>query len=100
VLPTTSTSARHRAGVTIAAHSAIVIAAVACPLGHDAASTHPPAIAFASRGSAVSTFSAWVVTLAPISTTPATAASHGRRRRRATTTMATVASANGAGSAR
>src|SRR5215212_5120949 len=88
------------AGTTITAHSAIVIAAVAWPLGHDAAATCPSVTALATRGSAVSHLSAWVVTFAPTRTTTAVPASHGRRRTSATATIATDTSANGAGSAK
>ncbi len=85
--PNAAAAGRQRSGATSTQHSASDIAAVACPLGHDLASTggNDPWIN-SGRGTAVIDFRTSVVTLAPSRITAAAIARPGRRRSRAIAT--------------
>ena len=90
---------RTRDGTASTTHSANDIAAVACPLGHDAApgGTTPAVSTDAARGSASSGLRSCVVSLAPSRIAPIVIASHTRRRAMATSTGTAAKNTNGFG---
>ena len=97
--PSAATSGRQRAGATSTAQSASDIAAVACPLGHDAAVDRGRPRAARQARVGERGLSSCVVEFAPSRISGTAAAVRGRPRHSAIATSAAPATTNGCGSA-